>query len=226
MRRIRNCTAAKTRRVRIASEGCATLNARMRDERVSALARVAALSEEQLAALLEIVDLVTRGRVSSGALSALARVLRDTEWRSVARLESAAQEEADGKAESELAARIRLALLEQAVVDSCITAKEAADRLGVSRATITRFAEDAVLRLTGPGRGGRYPAWQFEKRRPDRRVRGLAEVLAALEGTPLRKAVWLTTPREIWGGRVASQLLQEGQYLRVLELARADAVSV
>ncbi len=226
MCRIRDCTATKTRRARFAPEGCVAVSARMRDARVRALARVAAFSEEQLAALLEIVDLVAHRRVSSGTLSVVAGVLQETAWRSAARLGRAEEEDSDGEAERELAARIRSALLEQAVLDSCITAKEVADRLGVSRATIARFAENAVLRLIGPGRGGRYPAWQFEKRRSDRRVRGLTEVLAALEGTPLRKAVWLTTRREVWGGRAASQLLQEGQYLRVVELARADAISV
>jgi len=166
------------------------------DVRARALARAAGLPEEELEPLLEIIDLVTQRQVSAETLSATARVLHDADWAGPAKRKPVAPANAD--AELELASRIRSALFEEAVLAA----------------------------LGGPGRGRRFPAWQFQKGQPDRTVPGLAQILAALEGTPLRKAVWLTTPREVWGHRAASDLLQEGDYGRVLELAQADSIPV
>lgn len=194
------------------------------DVRARALARAAGLPEEELEPLLEIIDLVTQRQVSAETLSATARVLHDADWAGPAKRKPVAPANAD--AELELASRIRSALFEEAVLASCVTAQEAAARLGVARSTIEKLPEAGVLALGGPGRGRRYPAWQFQKGQPERTVPGLGQVLEALEGTPLRKAVWLSTPREVWDHRAASDLLQEGDYRRVLELAQADSIPV
>jgi len=195
------------------------------DTRAQALARAAALPEEELESLLTIIELMTQREISAETLSATARVLQDGEWSEPSRKRGGTPAQ-DPEAELELAARIRSALFEEAVLATCVTAQEAAARLGVARSTIEKLPEAGVLALGGPGRGRRYPAWQFQKGQPDRTVPGLAQVLEALEGTPLRKAVWLSTPREVWDNRAASDLLQEGDYQRVLELAQADSIPV
>ena len=196
------------------------------DTRARALARAAALPEDELEPLLAIIGLMTQRQISADTLSATARVLQDGEWAEPTKRKGGTPPAEDPEAELELAARIRSALFEEAVLATCVTAQEAAARLGVARSTIEKLPEESVLALGGPGRGRRYPAWQFQKGQPERTVPGFARVLAALEGTPLRKAVWLSTPREVWDNRAASDLLQEGDYRCVLELAQADSIPV
>jgi len=195
------------------------------DTLARALTRAAGLSKEELEPLLEIIKLAAQRLVSAETLSATVRVLHEADWAAPTE-KCSGPSASDTDVELELASRIRSALFEEALLATCVTAQQAADWLGVSRSTLERLPKGSVLALEGPGRGRRFPAWQFLKGRPGRTVPGLDQVLAALEGTPLRKSIWLTTPRKAWGNRAASDLLQQGQYLRVLELARTEAISV
>ena len=196
------------------------------DSRARALAQAAALSEEQFEPILKLIGLAAHRQVSSGALSATVRVLQGAEWAEPRAQIGAATLPPDEEVTLDLAARIRAALFEEAILASCVTSQDAAARLGVSRSTIEKLPEESVLALGGPGRGRRYPAWQFQKGEPQRTVPGLEQVLAALDGTPLRKAVWLSTTRALWADRSASDLLQKGEYPLVLEHARATSIAL
>jgi hypothetical protein len=73
------------------------------------------------------------------------------------------------------------------------------------------------------GRSLRFPRWQFDAHTEDGLVPGLRRVLAVMDATPFRKAVWLITSNDRLGGRTPIEVLRDGKTDRVLEEAKGLA---
>ena len=194
--------------------------------RVRALARAATLDAREFDALIQFVDAVGRRKVDVSLLRLVVQVLREFSSLEPTPDADPGSRLEPSEVEVALAARLRSTLLEASVLASCLSSGEGAARLGVSPSWVARHAGRDLLALRGRRGAWRLPAWQFVGRTPARPVPGLSEVLATLEGTPLRKAVWLTRPREEWGGRSGAEMLRLGRVRSVLDSAAADAVAL
>lgn len=75
--------------------------------------------------------------------------------------------------------------------------------------------------------GGRYvfPTWQFDVEAPGRIVRGLDEVLAALNVPDYAKARWFERKQQVLGGFTPAGALRAGRIRDVLIAARGVGVS-
>jgi hypothetical protein len=111
-----------------------------------------------------------------------------------------------------------LAALEVALADA-LSREEAAVRLGISpQAVSKRLAAGALVALSR-GRTRWFPAWQFHE---DGVLPGLADVIAAYQGTSLALTVWATTPSADLGGLTpAKALTRRGGTARVVTAAHA-----
>jgi len=106
------------------------------------------------------------------------------------------------------------------VLAGALDVKAAADRLGVSPATVHEMAvagDLAALRLGGVWR---LPAWQF---RAKRLLPGLSDLLASWPGSLLSLSVWACTPSPALQGRTPAQALTENDRHDAIRRALASS---
>ena len=104
--------------------------------------------------------------------------------------------------------------------EDMMSTDEAAELVGTSRVTINSWiAKGRAMGLTQTKRGFRMPRWQFEPRVWD----ALPQLTAALgtkEGWAL--LVFLESPHGGLGGLTPRQAIEQGQAMRVIELASRE----
>jgi excisionase family DNA binding protein len=110
------------------------------------------------------------------------------------------------------------------LLDDALTAPQAAELLGVSRQTpLNRVKDNTLLAVLDRG-AYRFPAWQFDPQGEDGVLRGLPEVLEALEPQqPFAKLVWLRRPNPTLEDREPVELLRDREIEPVIDAAHAAA---
>jgi hypothetical protein len=110
-----------------------------------------------------------------------------------------------------------------ALLEGALTAPQVAKLLRASRQTpLNRVRNNTLLGVQVNG-VWRFPTWQFDPEGDDGVVRGLPEVLRALEPQdPFAKLVWLRRPNTTLKAEPL-ELLRAGEVERVLDAARAAA---
>jgi hypothetical protein len=103
--------------------------------------------------------------------------------------------------------------------DSC-SVPEVAELLGTSRQTPhDRVRTEQLLGVMDRGHL-RLPRWQFDPDAPGGVVPGLADVLRALEASPLARASWFVRPNPYLEERTPAEVLRQGDRDRVVDAAR------
>jgi hypothetical protein len=110
------------------------------------------------------------------------------------------------------------ALRRQLLADT-LTSSDVARILGTTRQTPIDRLQNGTLLALRDGGTWHFPVWQFDPMGPDGIVRGLAEVLAALDTNPFIKARWLQMPHAELNGQTPLDALRTGQAGRVIPLA-------
>ena len=105
-----------------------------------------------------------------------------------------------------------------------LTTSQVAQLLGTTRQTPHDRVESGTL-LAVMDRGAlRFPMWQFDPDGEGGVVRGLQDVIRALDVSPMAKVSWLTCPNPMLDGATPLALLKSGEVERVVRLARAVGV--
>jgi hypothetical protein len=110
------------------------------------------------------------------------------------------------------------------LLDSALTAPQAAALLGVSRQTpLNRVKDNTLLAVLDRG-AYRFPVWQFDPQGEDGVLPGFPDVLDALEPQqPFAKLVWLRRPNPTLEGREPLDLLRDRELEPVMDAAHAAA---
>lgn len=128
---------------------------------------------------------------------------------------------AEERAEAEVDLLRRSFARRRELLADALTASGVAALLGTSRQTPhDRMTSGTLLAVLDRG-AYRFPRWQFDPNGEDGIVRGLPEVLRALDASPLAKLAWLTRGTPMLDGRTPLVCLKAGQVKRVVALARA-----
>jgi excisionase family DNA binding protein len=119
---------------------------------------------------------------------------------------------------------LKLFATRRRLLETALTAPQAAELLGVSRQTpLNRVKENTLLAVLDRG-AYRFPSWQFDAQGEDGVLEGLPAVLEALEPQqPFAKLVWLRRPNPTLGHREPVDLLRKLTLEPVLDAARAAA---
>ncbi|MEO7715598.1 MAG: hypothetical protein ABIY70_05315 [Capsulimonas sp.] len=109
----------------------------------------------------------------------------------------------------------------QELLAGALSATQVAKLLGTTRQTPhDRAGKGALLAVMDNGQL-RFPLWQFDSDGPNGVVRGLPDVLRALDVSPLARASWMTLPNPYLEHRTPLQAIKEGDVERVIDQARA-----
>lgn len=109
----------------------------------------------------------------------------------------------------------------RALLEGALTTAQVARLLGTSRQT-PHDRVDAGTLLAVLDRGGlRFPAWQFDSDSDNGVVKGLAEVVRALDVSPVAKVSWMTLEQSGLDGATPLHALRAGEIQRVVALARS-----
>lgn len=103
--------------------------------------------------------------------------------------------------------------------DDMVTTQEAAELVGTSRVTINAWiAQGRAIGLTQTRRGHRLPKWQFEPA-VWAVLSQLAQALSTVDGWTILS--FLESPLGGLNGRTPRQAIEQGEAMRVLQLAGA-----
>lgn len=125
------------------------------------------------------------------------------------------------RAADETAVLIEYFRYRHTLLEGALSASDVAAALGTTRQTPhDRLRRGALLAIMDRG-VWRFPPWQFDPAGPDGVVRGLPQVLRALQHlSPLGRASWLTSPNPVLDGMTPLAALKCGEAERVMTEAR------
>jgi hypothetical protein len=146
-------------------------------------------------------------RVALETLSSYVSATRETGAGELARLQSANQ--------------IRLNTLRALVLDDTLSSDEVRRYVNRSRPVVNKMARQGQLLAIPNGRALRFPRWQFDPASETGLLPHLSEVLAAMDASPFRKAVWFVTENPRLRRRRPLDLLRAGKVQPVVNEARA-----
>jgi dihydroorotate dehydrogenase len=107
------------------------------------------------------------------------------------------------------------------VVDSALTIAAAAKRMGLEVEEVERLVEVGDLLALETADGRRIPSWQLTAEFPARPLEGLDDVARAVSGSLEIASGWLEEANPDLDGRSPQEVLQAGDYERVLAAAKA-----
>ena len=111
------------------------------------------------------------------------------------------------------------------LLENALTSSQVAALLGTSRQTPhDRFKAGSLIAMEENGKL-LFPSWQFDAAGPNGVVRGLPDVIRALDVSSESKLRWLIRPNAGLEGFSPIDLLKRGEVRRVVDAARAVGVS-
>ncbi len=111
------------------------------------------------------------------------------------------------------------------LLEGSLTASQVAELLGTSRQTPHDRVKSGTLLAVVDRGAWRFPAWQFDPEGPDGVIKGLPEVLRALNASPLAKASWFVRPNQYLVGRTPLEALKNGEMEYVRSVAETVGAS-
>jgi excisionase family DNA binding protein len=105
------------------------------------------------------------------------------------------------------------------VLAGALDVKAAADRLGISAASVHEMVVAGDLAALRVGGVWRLPAWQFSA---DGLLPGVSDLLASWPGSFLRLSVWASTPSARLQGQTPAQALTDGDRHGTMRHAQAS----
>jgi hypothetical protein len=172
--------------------------------------RVRGLPQQQLHALLEILD------QPADAASTIAAPATH-------RLPGLPDIHPDDLGGALLRNRARLWRAREDLYATGLSRDEAAERLGVKPNQITNLLADTKLLALDGAEGLRLPAWQFDPNARRGRLDGIDRVAAVFPGRILGLSAWMVTPNPSLDGRTPAAALLDGDIDIVVAVATHHA---